>query len=215
MRDVEHGLLRALDVPDSTPYSKYIHSWRDQVSKWSFDDVPENIRGNSPPLHPSLVNTPFAFYDPIPVTMPVARPKSQSTSYKPKSISDILTPKSIHAITEWLEAYRQELARYDCPLGRLEIEIGLLSDMHFNADSRRFFCMGGDAHHNGRKTNAFFIRRHTCATYFIPHIPPAESYALPARACVSRVTRERAPCWMTRRDHQHFVSTSCSCSALT
>ena len=112
MRDVEHGLRRALDVPDSTPYSEYIHSWRDQVSKWSFDDVPENIRGNSPPLHPSLVNTPFAFYDPIPITMPVARPKAQSTSYKPKSISDILTPKSIHAITEWLEAYRQELARY-------------------------------------------------------------------------------------------------------
>ena len=91
---------------------EYVREWGDQGDRLDLSDVPVNVRGCSPASDDRLADTAFAFYDPVPVTKPVTRPPQQRTSFKPKSLTDVLHQRAIEAINWWLRNFHAECERF-------------------------------------------------------------------------------------------------------
>ena len=82
----------------------YLRDWGAQVGRLDLSEAPPNMRGNSPMLDGRLADTAMSFYDGIPVTEPVKRPPAQVSSFKPRTVRDILYDWAIEYIEWWLRA---------------------------------------------------------------------------------------------------------------
>lgn len=106
-------LRRALNAASrSCPHRGYLASWVDQVDTTPNADIPFHLRGASPSEfdNPILVDTPFAAPMPTPALPPPIFPGAQQTSYKPRSIYQILKAGSIRKLARALNAIADSLA---------------------------------------------------------------------------------------------------------
>ena len=106
---MENNLRATLDaVPDDAEFSSYLRGWSSSVSTFDFGEVPDMLRGTSCARDDRLLDTPFAYRDPIPTTRRFTPPKRQQTSYRPTCVEMILFPSAIELIADWVQNYIAE-----------------------------------------------------------------------------------------------------------
>ena len=101
---VDTALRAALQArPRSDPFRDYLLEWVDQVDTSPNALTPHVLRGaRHDYANPKLVTTPFPDAAPSAKTDPIQFPRAQSTTHKPRKLTDILYPWAIKKLARWL-----------------------------------------------------------------------------------------------------------------
>ena len=129
--------LKLSALADTDPDGEWFAGWADQVDSGNRDEVPPELRRHDVDFSdPVYANTPFAYRDAVPTTVPAPVSPPQNTDYKPRNLCPDIFPTEVQARWEkWWLGVLSDLKRYALNGGEAKREfnapfIVALSELH-------------------------------------------------------------------------------------